>query len=411
MELAGEIPLAVGAAALRLLNSYLDDRKIAKSWYGNNHRIFTTRTWTKGYIGLRISYVFAVPEDRSMALIEQSVHHSSSWHKKSKDGACCWLPIYRSLEDNFRKDTVVKAHSALSSIGTVSSLPAARINAWCMVVMAHANGARSQIFEINGAYLAVLRAKHFVLTIRRKTLVDQMVAHIELRQTAFAQAEDMPRAQWESLLHCGHSFGKTNNVQWLLDGTLANGPPLNLASGVHDEELCDSVVDAQLVTTLEGRLRTCLRKCDEAWNVCLEDAVTHSHDYALQMDQNRHERYRKYDDQGNPKRGSAPDMNKQRSNDLGPEIKKLLNRIRSTLVNYNGTLTHVVFDVVLDVVYEMQKKPESAAAESYCNQSPYYNEAIKWHNATVALARALCLIGRLDKVLSTRGTGDTMLLA
>jgi hypothetical protein len=36
---------------------------------------------------------------------------------------------------------------------------------------------------------------------------------------------------------------------------------------------------------------------------------------------------------------------------------------------------------------------------------------MRWHRTIVALARALTLVNRVNEALSTRGTGDTLLLA
>jgi hypothetical protein len=151
MEFATGLPMAVGAAALRALNALLDDRRIAIAWYGKDYKKFTSRTWIRGLPGICISHVFSLREEDCRSLIRNSLENSQRWHTARGDGACCWLPIYRHLERQFRESSVIEAQRALSSLGAVSSMPAARVDAWGLVVMAYANGATPSIEKSNGA--------------------------------------------------------------------------------------------------------------------------------------------------------------------------------------------------------------------------------------------------------------------
>ena len=139
MEFAAGVPLAVGAAALRALNSYLYDKKVAIAWFGDDYEVFTSNKCVHGKLGICISHVFSVPETECVRLIADSLQNSQSWFwsRATRGGECCWLPMYRTLKGN----TIAKARSALFSLGAVGSLPAARIDAWGLVVMAYANGA------------------------------------------------------------------------------------------------------------------------------------------------------------------------------------------------------------------------------------------------------------------------------
>jgi hypothetical protein len=98
MELASGIPIAVGATALRTLNSYLEDSRIAKAWYGKDYKTFTKRKFMKGSFSLCVKNVFVVREEDGEALIGSCLPVSHTWYGGRGDGECCWLLLYRTLK-------------------------------------------------------------------------------------------------------------------------------------------------------------------------------------------------------------------------------------------------------------------------------------------------------------------------
>lgn len=134
MEFVASLPLAVGASALRNLNEFLEDREIAQAWYGGDYKTFTKRkVFYKGR--LSIDNVFVVSDEDSEEMISHSLGVCHRWYEQ-RGGECCWLPLYRALQTTYLAGTTVKkAETALSSLGTVSSLPAARLSLWGLVVL------------------------------------------------------------------------------------------------------------------------------------------------------------------------------------------------------------------------------------------------------------------------------------
>jgi hypothetical protein len=117
------------------------------------------------------------------------------------------------------------------------------MDAWGLVVTAYSNGATAYLQQVEGSFLAVLRARHFVLTIRREHLTDQPVAHIEPRVNSLSKRL-MAQTAWENFLEDGHSFGRNEHIGWPLYGEYAGEqPPERLVLGELDNQLRAEIMD------------------------------------------------------------------------------------------------------------------------------------------------------------------------
>jgi hypothetical protein len=285
MEFVAGLPLAVGAAGLKLLNSLLEDERVARAWYGDEYKTFTKKKGVGTMVNYYISHVFTISEQDCPRMIDNSTTHSQSWHqyREKHKGECCWLPIYRSLkEQDAGLSTVAVAYEALGAIGALSSIPAARVDAWGLVVMAYANGAQARVNHDGGAYLAVLRAKYFVLTIRRKSLTDEPSAHLEPRSTAFHSAQTMDPGRWRSLFDEGHTLH--GEVQWVLDSHSTNSePPEALYRGTLDFQLSKAILDSAAVHELIRRLAEAVLMCRKLWAQARDALVKRSATEAIPL--------------------------------------------------------------------------------------------------------------------------------
>lgn len=145
MDSAASAGLAIGTQAISMLNTWLETGKTARAWYGKeDYTEFTTRLsfLPLKAIGSRtISKVFTIKRDQWEQVIKACLPECGNWHQRRFDGECGWLPLYRAVRDSPSSGTFVeKARSALSSIGTVSSLLVARLDTWGLVVLGYADG-------------------------------------------------------------------------------------------------------------------------------------------------------------------------------------------------------------------------------------------------------------------------------
>ncbi|GKZ27994.1 hypothetical protein AbraCBS73388_008224, partial [Aspergillus brasiliensis] len=193
METAAGVPLAVGKAALQILNKWLENRETAQAWFGTAWEDFVeVRTIRQHFRkarrhlageDLRINYVFTIKEADWKLVIRNCMEECHTWRGQRKNGECCWLPIYRSIIKRLEKEKVLElAASSSSTIGTVASLPAAVLESWGLIVMAYANGASGQYIEYNGGYQAIFDANNFILSIKQPSLNSLAVAHITTRE-------------------------------------------------------------------------------------------------------------------------------------------------------------------------------------------------------------------------------------
>jgi hypothetical protein len=401
VDFVAGVPLAVGVGALHLLNDYLDDRRIAIAWYGEaDHRVFTSRRWIKGKVGICISHVFSVRENESLRLIADSLESSQGWYMSriAYGGECCWLPIYRSFRERHPDNPgVVDAQRAIFSLGAVGSLPAARMDLWGLIVMAYANGAHASITLDSGSYVAVLRARHFVLTVRRQSLTDQAVAHIEPRERAFYSAQPMNDQAWKNLLEHGHSFSKTDYSGWPLYTNLdTDNPPANLVNGELDVQLKNEVLDDTRVSELKERLITCTRQCRTHWNTCYKELK----DRSQLMETHNGDRSYDISDYDN----------------LLIQFKERMERKLNGLVSFiekepENAIEHAQ-NLRLDPImwYDWAQSDRDWKGLEWA-RVPRFLELMRWHGAIIVLVRFLILSTKIDSLLSSRGTGDTVLLA
>lgn len=253
-----------------------------------------------------------------------------------------------------------------------------------------------------------LRAKYFVLTIRRQSLTDQMIAHMEPRQYEVRTAVIMPLDDWQNLYFHGHSFSLAGIAQCLLNDAPPVTPPPDMVTGSLDGQLRASVVDATVVATLEDRLRTSLQECYQLWFLCIQDAIQNRRAYSLHADMNWRVELRRYDDNGDLMQGRVQDMNTANTiRDLFGHVNNELKGIKSQLIDHKATS----LGDTLELVDMALKTPKELAEFTYWYQSQRYEETMRWHNTIIAFSWALCLMKRIDKGLSSRGTGDTLLLA
>jgi hypothetical protein len=398
-EFAAGVPLAVGVAALQALNSFLDDKRIAIAWYGaTDYKTFTRKKWISGRPAIYISHVFSVPESWSRRLIANSLENSQSWYwsRAMFGGECCWLPLYRTLEHAVRGTTIAEAQSAIFSLGSVGSLPAARMDMWALVVMAYANGANQSVISADkGAYVAVLRAKYFVLTIRRQGLTDQAIAHLEPREQPYNVAEPMLEQGWRNLLENGHSFGKSDFSGWPLYSVLdSDSPPETLITGELDVQLRNTIIDDTRYSDIHARLAQSVEKCCTLWHTC-EMERRERGQFILQ---NRLETPLNVTEYGN----ALASFCRHTCDRLGAlPYGAFQNPPRA--IKEARNLKHDPM-----ALYNLYKKNWRHMGWDNCW---LYPELMRWHDVITVLIRCIALPMRLDRVLSTRGTGDTILLA
>jgi hypothetical protein len=402
MEFVTGVPLAVGVAALHALNSFLDDKRIAVAWYGpNDYKVFTRKRWINGKLGVCISHVFSIPESECVRLIADSLQSSQGWYtsRSAFGGECCWLPIYRSLKEKQMRSVVADAQSASFSLGAVGSLPAARINLWGLVVMAYANGAKQSIPADNGSYFAVLRARYFVLTIRRQSLADQAVAHIEPREQPYYTAQFLDEQAWRNLLEDGHTFGRTKYSGWPSYTNLdTDNPPANLVNGELDVQIQNEVIDDLRAGELKRRLVESVRKSRRRWEDCHEEMNARTGLIETQ----------------DPTRLSTIGAYQEKLLELTEAMKRGLEELVQIIETQPENAVECAQGLQNDPKqwfwYESKQLGQDWSSFEWEKYSQY-GELMRWHSIIIVLIRFYVLSTKIDGVLSSRGTGDTALLA
>ncbi|RDH13956.1 hypothetical protein M747DRAFT_270953, partial [Aspergillus niger ATCC 13496] len=252
MDTAITAGLQVGVQALETLNNLLDEKEIAKTWYGENNykdftgkRFFPINTLNKfGHRGIR--KVFRIKKDTWHKVIQNCLTDCYNWYhqiKENYEGECCWLLLYRSLPEETKRDCLERSERSLSSIGIVSSLPAARVELWGLVVLAIANGAKvcSKVASTGGFY-ARLDAQNFVLTIW-ETNTGSATAHIEPREHPI-ESQPLTSPEWNNLLWYGYSFGGHHHIfGWPFISQETSEPPDDLVSNLRNQELSRLVIE------------------------------------------------------------------------------------------------------------------------------------------------------------------------
>ncbi|GKZ34031.1 hypothetical protein AbraIFM66950_004166 [Aspergillus brasiliensis] len=283
METAAGVPLAVGKAALQILNKWLENVETARAWFGTDWEDFVgvrtlaqrLRKARRHLAGddLSINYVFTIKEADCKLVIRNCIEECHTWHGQRENGECCWLPIYRSMIKRLdRKKVLELADSTSSTIGTVASLPAAVLESWGLIVMAYANGASGQYIEYNGGYQAIFDANNFILSIKQPSLNSLAVAHITAREHE-KKVMNMPAEQWLNLLSQGYSLDADSPLLrwWIKERCKDLIPPPELLDGECDDQLGKTIFDYHFARRLEEVIRDSIFRCIDYWKASLED--------------------------------------------------------------------------------------------------------------------------------------------
>lgn len=432
MELVASLPLAVGAEALRSLNRYLEDRRVAQAWYGkDDYKTFTAKKFIKLRPSICVSHVFVVADEDCQEMISQVLGVCHRWYEQ-RGGECCWLPLYRTLKiTSLGNSTVKPAETALSSLGTVSSLPAARLSLWGLIVMAYADGATRSLTGVlqyeNGGFKAVLHARHFVLTIKRSTLTDHIIGHLEPRKCPLMAARPLDDQLWRDLLDVGHTFGGDSTFKWLLEGNIdaVEGEPNDMFPDENDVHMKKMLIDANHASVLEDRLRHAVNKCLNH----LDTVDTELSKEELRLDEKKIDRLNRLEkrlDRLISQQGPiAEDQEPTEDNDAA-ERDRLIDarKLLISLVNCLGDMKNLMVyhyqtrrleeDIRPDALLSAKKhKPDQLKKfiEWGLWTEPDCDATTRWLKVAIALVKVLALPIRIDVELSTYGTGETVLLA
>ncbi|OJJ74187.1 hypothetical protein ASPBRDRAFT_192922 [Aspergillus brasiliensis CBS 101740] len=284
METAAGVPLAVGKAALQILNKWLENRETAQAWFGTDWEDFVeVRTIRQRFRKVRrqlagddlhINYVFTIKEADWKVVIRNCIEECHNWYGQRENGECCWLPIYRSIIKRLEKKKVLElAASSSSTIGTVASLPAAVLESWGLIVMAYANGASGQYIEYNGGYQAIFDANNFILSIKQPSLHSLAVAHITAREHE-KKVMNLPSEQWLNLLSQGYSLDAESPLLrwWTKERCKDLIPPPELLNGECDDQLGKTIFDYYFARRLGEAIRVSIFKCIDYWKAAREDS-------------------------------------------------------------------------------------------------------------------------------------------
>lgn len=385
MDAMASVALVVGARALDALNHWVEDRETAISWYGKEaHKKFTTRKWFWPF-QLKIRKVLSIRNDNWQKVIESCLSGTGTWYRQAQkdSGECCWLPIYHSLPKETKKDCLLDPKRSLTSLGMVKSLPAARMDAWGLTVLALANGAKPEVSSANGGYFVLLDGNHFVLTMWQENIAAPVIGHIEPKQSSSLDYNQLTSPEWNMLLWHGHSFNQHNHIfGWPLNGIPPQEPPEDLVTHSRDGEIEQLVMDHVWVKRLQGQLRQALYRCYDSWE-------------AIKIHQ--------------------PGPNQALNNRIDL-IQRHILALKLILVDDVQPAETALVDEVreMDVLHYTVKELKFIKDE--INKREAWFEGLERNvlpaqKTVVALTRLLTLPQKVPKVLSTRGTGTYISIA
>jgi hypothetical protein len=265
-----------GVEALKILNKWLDSEEIAHTWYGSDKDKFTGHTtmWKffRGKVKAKpdIKHVFTIQKEDWQLVIKESLPVSHTWFRDRKDkkGECSWLPLFWACREHLGDDRVCpEAQKSFSSLGIVSTLPAARLDCWGLVVMAYSNGAWSQTTKASdGGFKTSLFAKNFVLELSQANINAPVQGHLEPREHPAEDCEPLEMDESRHLLDYGFSFSPQNvTVGWPVNGDTKEEPPPELVNGRWDKQLRHAVLDHFRASELEKKLRDEIIDYQKAW--------------------------------------------------------------------------------------------------------------------------------------------------
>ncbi|EED23386.1 hypothetical protein TSTA_068130 [Talaromyces stipitatus ATCC 10500] len=273
MESGVSAALSLGAEAIKKLNGLLEDKQTAKAWYGDVYDLFTSNQW-RFWNGRRINRVFVIKKEDWVPVIRKWLPHTN--------GECSWLHIYWAIHESRLKHNkfnklrlysglleipyLESAMSSLSSIGSISSLPAANLDSWGLIVLALANGADVDYEDSGkGGFVASLEARNFIITIQRDNVATQMTGHLEPRDHPEPGCRVISEQKWTNLLWYGHTFEEDDPTMSWPRINEQGGPPEDLVDGKLDAALHNTVMDDARRKVLADKLRGCIRECHNAW--------------------------------------------------------------------------------------------------------------------------------------------------
>lgn len=291
------------------------------------------------------------------------------------------------MESKQRKHFLENAESALSWIGTATSLPAARLESWGLVTLAFAdNGSLRVVQDPSGtSYRATFYARHFTLVIRQESLNAPAVAHITPHPHPLPTTE-VPGLDWKVLLETGSSI-KTDDdlLAWPDNSNAKLKPPTSLLDGTWENNLKRIISDYHFTKDMEMQLRRAIFRCYDTWEFALE---SHPEDgfirqYATRIMQNLRKFKVFTDCRGCRDRGWR---------------------------DYCGEITES--DDVLHYSWRMSEILNShPMAKAGFSENHTLQTVVEQHNLIASLLKLLLLPVRIPNQLSTRGTGEMLLLA
>lgn len=380
MDSAISAAVTVGMESIRLLNQWLDNRSVARAWFGDYCDDFITHPLFQKNI--KINNVFVVADQDWKAVITKCLDTCQTWHKDRDmyGGECCWLPIYRaaSLALGGPEKILKKADDSPSSIGSVSSRPAARLDSWGLIVMAFADGAKLQHLESpDYSFESRLDARDFILTVYQEGLGKPVTAHIEPRRVPIQSIPSLSDSEWVRLLWSGHTFEpKEAMIRWLYARN--PNPPEDLVDGSFDESLSRTIIDFERAEEFSMRLRGAIFDCYDSWN---EFLVQHTKD--------------------------------SQTYELGRHIQEQLLREKVALldkINSSYCKDETAQDVTRHCHEHLRRVQEFSKSQKTGSNGYLVNLELK-HRVLVGLSRLYTIPQKIPQQLSTRGTGSTLFLA
>lgn len=264
--------ITLGAEAAGALDHWLDGRRRARAWFGNQYRTFTNiRPWMLNFTRLslwphQIRKVFVIHRDDWREILDRCLYTCSRWNDEGQrgNGECCWLHIYRSLEKDRRKNFLVRTRDAGSYISAVSARPAARVESWGLFVLAYANGAEIESSETpEGSLRIVLACRDFVITLTRNGAIGQISAHLEPRYLSIDAYRGLRPDQRYNLLENGYSYDQYDTrFEW---DPAKYSPSSFLLEDRNTDDLKRTVLDDIKAESFRHEARKLYYECYTAW--------------------------------------------------------------------------------------------------------------------------------------------------
>ncbi|KAE8143632.1 hypothetical protein BDV38DRAFT_276716 [Aspergillus pseudotamarii] len=389
METAAGVPLAVGIQALKTLNQWLKNREIAEAWYGSDVDDFTkpiTLAKVRRALSLdemRVDMAFTIQGEQWTELIRKCLEKCYSWHNARYNGECCWLPLYRAMKQdrtsNNKKnndgETVLKpAEKYPSFIGTISSLPAAHLEAWGLVVMGYAAGGTLRFSEASGAFYATFDTYYFVLLIKRENMASPTVAHLTPINKNNGEFQPYTENEWKKLFLTGRSREESDDLfRWCNDPCCLKEPPEELINGELDQKIKQTIIDDPHAQVMKDKLRGSIHDCYDAWENLERNHCT-------------------------------CEFIKTRAD----QIKT--NLLKSKLLSADETRSSYCQEMTANDLTRYSEKQLKIVRDEVDNIPPL-KDVLPLHKVIVSFMKLLSLSKRVPKQLSTRNTGESLLLA